>query len=86
MNQKDKTMKILKVWFDKEYMYVQINTGHIIGNPLSWFKRLQNATPAQRLKYEIGPFGESLHWEDIDEDLSLESLFDFERKLDYAKI
>ncbi|MDQ2720300.1 MAG: DUF2442 domain-containing protein [Bacteroidota bacterium] len=79
-------MKILKVWFDKEYLYVQINTGHIIGNPLNWFVRLKNATPEQRLKYEIGPFGESLHWEEIDEDLSLESLFDFERKLNYAKV
>jgi hypothetical protein len=79
-------MKILKVWFDQEYMYVQINTGHIIGNPLSWFERLQNATAEQRSKYELGPFGESLHWEEIDEDLSLESLFDFERKLNYAKI
>lgn len=79
-------MKILKVWFDDEFMYVQINSGHVIGNPLKWFKRLQNATNEQRLKYEIGPFGESLHWEEIDEDLSLESLFDFERKLDYSKI
>ena len=79
-------MKIFKVWFDSENMYVQINTGHIIGNPLSWFERLQNATPEQRSKYEIGPFGQSLHWEEIDEDLSLESLFDFKRKLHYAKI
>ncbi|MEO6813802.1 MAG: DUF2442 domain-containing protein [Ginsengibacter sp.] len=79
-------MKILKVWFDNENIFVQINTGHIIGNPLSWYGRLQNATPEQRLRYEIGPFGESLHWEEIDEDLSLESFFDFERKLNYARI
>ncbi len=67
-------------------MYVQINTGHVTGNPLNSFGRLQNAEPAQRLKYETGPFGQSLHWEEIDEDLSLESLFDFDRKLNYAKI
>lgn len=79
-------MKILKVWFDDENMYVQINTGHIIGNPLIWFERLQNAAPAERANYEIGPFGESLHWEDIDEDISLGSLFDFKRALDYIKI
>jgi hypothetical protein len=79
-------MKILKVWFDNEYIFVEVNTGHIIGNPLSWYKRLQNATPEQRLRFEIGPFGESLHWEEIDEDLSLEGFFDFKRQLDYAKI
>ncbi|MCE7064307.1 DUF2442 domain-containing protein [Dyadobacter sp. CY326] len=37
-------------------------------------------------KFEIGPEGDSLHWEEIDEDLSLESLFDFKRELRYAKI
>jgi len=36
-------MKILKVWFDEQFMYVQINTGHVIGNPLKWFERLDNA-------------------------------------------
>lgn len=79
-------MKIIKIWFDTEHIYVQVDTKHVIGNPLSWYKRLQDATPAQREKYEIGHFGESVHWEDIDEDLSLESFFDFKRELHYAKI
>lgn len=79
-------MKITKVWFDDANIYVVLNTGHTIGNPLSRYKRLDRATPEQRLKYEIGPFGESLHWEEIDEDLSLESFFDFKRELNYAKI
>ncbi|HEV2830406.1 MAG TPA: hypothetical protein VGW31_00375, partial [Hanamia sp.] len=39
------TMKIIKVWFDEENIYEQSNTGHIIGNPLNWFARLQKATP-----------------------------------------
>lgn len=79
-------MKILKVWFDDENIYVKIDSGHIIGNPLGWFKRLNNATPEQRENFEIGPFGESLHWEEIDEDVSLESFFDFKRELNYANI
>ena len=79
-------MKILKIWFDEENVYLQLDTGHIIGNPLKWFERLNNASPQNRLEYEIGPFGKSIHWEKIDEDLSLESLFDFERTLNYAKI
>jgi len=48
-------MKIFKVWFDDKHIYVQIETGHIIGTPLSWYERLQKAAPEQRLKYEIGP-------------------------------
>ena len=54
-------MKITKAWFDTENMYVQIDSGHIIGNPIAWFERLEKATPEQRNKIEIDPFGESLH-------------------------
>ena len=79
-------MKIEKLWFDNDNIYIQINTGHIIGNPLKWFSRLNNASVEQRNKYEIGPFGESVHWEEIDEDLSIESFFDFKRELNYATI
>jgi len=79
-------MKINKVWFDTENLYVQLDSGHIIGNPINWFKRIERATSEQRNKFEIDPFGESLHWEELDEDLSLESLFDFKKELNYAKI
>ena len=79
-------MKIEKVWFDDQNIYIVTDSGHTIGNPLAWFKRLYNASPEQRLKFEIGPFGESIHWEAIDEDLSLESFFDFNRELNYAAI
>ena len=58
----------------------------MIGNPISWFSRLANATPEQRNRFTIGPFGESLYWEELDEDLSLESFFDFKQELNYAKI
>jgi len=39
------TMKIIKVWFDEENIYVQTNADHLIGIPLNWFARLQKATP-----------------------------------------
>jgi hypothetical protein len=47
---------------------------------------LANASQQQRENFEIGPTADSLHWEELDEDLSLESFFDFNRKLYYAKI
>ena len=79
-------MKIVRVWFDDENLFVQTDTGHIIGNPLNWFARLKNATPEERNNFKTGPIGESIHWEEIDEDISLESLFDFKRELHYANI
>ncbi|NIJ53224.1 DUF2442 domain-containing protein [Dyadobacter arcticus] len=79
-------MKIQKVWFDELNIYIVTDTGHTIGNPLEWFARLKNASLKQRQNFEIGPTGDSVHWEEIDEDLSLESFFDFKRELHYAKI
>ncbi|WP_090378826.1 DUF2442 domain-containing protein [Dyadobacter sp. SG02] len=79
-------MKISKVWFDETNIYLVLDGGQTIGNPLTWFKRLENASPEQRLRFELGPLGDSIHWEELDEDLSLESFFDFKRELHYAKI
>lgn len=79
-------MKITKVWFDDDNIFIQTDSGHIIGNPLSWFDRLNAATKEQLSHYRIGKSGESLHWEELDEDLTLESFFDFKRELKYAKI
>ncbi len=79
-------MKIEKVWFDTANIYIVTDSGHTVGNPLEWYKRLLNATPEQRLKFELGPHKDTLHWEALDEDLSLESFFDFKRELHYASI
>jgi len=79
-------MKIEKVWFDENNIYIVTDSGHTVGNPLCWFKRLESATIAQRNNYELGPFAESIHWPEIDEDLSIEGFFDFKRELHYAKI
>jgi uncharacterized protein DUF2442 len=42
--------------------------------PLAWFPRLADATPDQRQKWRLIGGGHGLHWPDVDEDLSVESL------------
>ena len=62
------------VEFDDEMMHVFLTDGRIIGVPIIWFPLLHQATPEQRQRYEIGSGGLSLHWSEIDEDLSVEGL------------
>jgi hypothetical protein len=62
------------VKFINEMMEVFLTDGRIISVPLIWFPLLHEATSEQREKYEIGGGGVSLHWPDIDEDLSVASL------------
>jgi hypothetical protein len=48
--------------------------GRTLGVPLAWFPRLLHATPEQRMQYRIGVTGNGLHWEELDEDISVEGL------------
>ena len=49
--------------------------GRVISVPLVWSWRLSDATPAQRNNYEIIGNGQGVHWPDVDEDLSVEGMF-----------
>ncbi len=62
------------VQFDRDMMHVNLTDGRIISVPTRWFPLLREATPEQREHYEIGGGGTSLHWAEIDEDLSVANL------------
>ena len=48
--------------------------GREIAVPLVWFPRLQDATPDQRKDWRLIGQGIGIHWESVDEDISVESL------------
>lgn len=53
-------------------LIVTLSDGAKLVTPLWWYASLMNATPAQRNRIELSPFG--IHWPDIDEDLSIEGM------------
>ena len=57
-----------------ESLRVVLADGREIAVPLAWFPRLQKATPEQRSRWRLIGGGVGLHWEDVDEDISVESL------------
>ena len=71
-------MKIEKVWFENNYIFIKTDVGHILGNPLSWFPVLLNATNEQRNNFEISLFG--IYWPDLNEDLGLNGFFEYKRE------
>jgi hypothetical protein len=68
------TVLAKSVEFDDAMMRVTFTDGRVLGVPLAWFPALRQATPKQRERYEIGGGGVSLHWPEIDEDLSVAGL------------
>jgi len=72
-------LEIEKVWFDDENIYIQTNDGTQKSHPLRWFPALWNATNEQREKFVIGKWKDDIHWEELNEDLSLEGFFTFNK-------
>jgi len=53
---------------------VDLSDGRTISVPLSWYPRLLHATPKERKNWRLIGKGQGIHWEGIDEDISVEGL------------
>ena len=60
--------------FDAGMMWVELLDGRHLGVPLAYFPRLLHATPEARMSYTISGGGKGLHWDALDEDISVEGL------------
>ena len=58
----------------EESLIVELSDGRTITVPLSWYPRLLNATPKERSKWRLIGKGQGIHWDDLDEDVSVEGL------------
>lgn len=73
------TRKDLKrLWFSDERIFIETVQGTVKSMPLEWFPSLKNATPTEREDYELSAMG--IHWEAIDEDLSFEGFFNYNKQ------
>ena len=68
------TISAKRVWCDIDTLWVDLADGRTLGAPLAWFPRLLRADPEQRAAVEFSPSGRGLHWEALDEDISVAGL------------
>jgi hypothetical protein len=61
-------------------LVVAFDDGRILSVPLVWFPRLLDATAEQRANWRLTGQGEGIHWEDLDEDLSVAGLLRGEKE------
>ncbi|MDR0832690.1 MAG: DUF2442 domain-containing protein [Candidatus Symbiothrix sp.] len=77
-------MKITTVWFDNDKIFIRTDDGQELWQSLLWYPRLRYATKKQRMEYEFDD--DSIRWEELDEDVSLESfLYDDPEPIGVAK-
>jgi hypothetical protein len=62
------------VTFTTERMQIELQDGRELSVPLAWFPRLHNASSQEREQWRLIGDGEGIHWEALDEDLSVPRL------------
>ena len=79
-----KKMEAKKIWFDKEFIFVETTDNKTGKMPLEWFPRLKKATIKQLEEFELWSDNSWIHWEVLGEDLSVEGFFKYRKDLQYT--
>jgi hypothetical protein len=74
-----------KVWCDDNNLWVSLRDGRQLSVPLAYFPRLLKATPTQRGKCELSGGGVGIHWDELDEDISVPGLLLGQADITYLK-
>ncbi len=76
---------VTEVTFDADYFSLHLVDGRVLSIPYDLVPSLARATDKQRRNIEVGGMGTSLHWPDLDEDLTVEGLVLGRRVIDWQK-
>ena len=58
----------------EDTLSVDLSDGRTISVPLAWFPRLTYASQSEQNNWRLIGKGYGIHWEDLDEDISVEGL------------
>jgi len=64
----------ISVAITDDSLMVDLRDGRTITVPLTWFPRLFHGNSTERNNWKIIGNGKGIHWEDLDEDISVEGL------------
>jgi len=64
----------IRVNVTEEALVVELNDGRTLSAPVAWYPRLEHATRDERAAWVLVGGGTGIHWDAIDEDISVEAL------------
>ena len=73
---KTKQPLAVEIRFDAIMVHIRLLDGREISVPLEWFPRLRDATPKQRKNWRLIGKGIGIHWDSLDEDISIPALLE----------
>ena len=68
------TARAIRVAVTEDTLAVDLTDGRTISAPLEWYPRLLHGTAAEWQDWRLIGDGEGIHWEQLDEDISIEGL------------
>ncbi len=82
-------LRIRHLKFNGDSMHVAFSDEREVIVDVGSFPRLRNASPAQREQWQLIGRGLGVHWEELDEDLSVENIltaYSRAKAADYAQL
>jgi hypothetical protein len=64
----------VSVFIDEDTLTVELDDGRTISVPVAWYPRLLHASKEERANWRMIGKGHGIHWENIDEDISVEGI------------
>ncbi len=68
------TPNAVDLWFSNDKLFLLLEDGRELGVPIDWFPKLRDASKNQLKNWRLIGGGDGVHWEDLDEDISIEGL------------
>jgi hypothetical protein len=65
---------IKQVQITEDTLTVELDDGRTLSVPIAWYPRLQHATPEEKENWRLIGVGQGIHWESIDEDISVQGI------------
>jgi hypothetical protein len=65
---------IKQVQITEDTLTVELDDGRTLSVPIAWYPRLQHATPKEKENWRLIGGGQGIHWESIDEDISVQGI------------
>ena len=62
------------IYVSDDTLTAELSDGRTISVPVAWYPRLLHGTVAEKNNWRVIGSGQGIHWPDLDEDISVESL------------
>ena len=64
----------MQIKITENEIVIALQDGHTVSMPLAWYPRLFHGTETERKNWRLIGGGEGIHWESLDEDISIEHI------------